>query len=152
MWVTVAIVLWVLLMILFSKRKAEAMVDPLVSQLRLIAQEPVPKRDDPRFKEWKDIGARFPAASRRAGWVSRGRFVASQTHHGSRRLVLAPGRQAVRIGLGQATQRCEEEMRSGEWVRSKMPQVIRILKNYDFLKEPQMAFDAFISPGCPSWI
>ena len=60
MWVTVAIVLPVLLVVLFSKGKAEAMADPLVSQLRLIAQEPVPKRDDPRFKEWKDIGTRFP--------------------------------------------------------------------------------------------
>jgi hypothetical protein len=62
-------------MILFSKRKAEAMADPLVSQLRLIAQEPVPKRDDPRFKEWKDIRTRFPEpAGGRAGFRGRAGF------------------------------------------------------------------------------
>ena len=70
MWVTVAIVLCVLLVMVFSQRKSsEAMADPLVSQLRLIAQEPLPQRDDPRFKEWKDIGTRFPEpAGGRAGF------------------------------------------------------------------------------------
>jgi len=60
MWVTVALALSVLLVILSQRKASEAMADPLVSQLRLIAQEPVPKRDDPRFKEWKGIRTRFP--------------------------------------------------------------------------------------------
>ena len=60
MWVTVGIVGWVLLVIFLSQRKTEAIAGPLVAQLRLIAQEPLPKRDDPRFKEWKDIQTRFP--------------------------------------------------------------------------------------------
>jgi ABC-type transport system involved in cytochrome c biogenesis permease component len=69
MWVTVALVLSVLLVILLQRKASEAMADPLVLQLRLIAQEPVPKRDDPRFKEWKDIGTRFPGpAGGRAGF------------------------------------------------------------------------------------
>jgi hypothetical protein len=69
MWVTVAIVLFVLLVLLSQPKGAKTMADALIAQLRRIAQEPLPKRDDPRFKEWKDIQTRFPEpAAGRAGF------------------------------------------------------------------------------------
>jgi hypothetical protein len=61
MWVTAVITLWVMLFVIQSRNSSKAMVEPLVSQLRSIAQEPLPERNDPRFKEWKDIRTRFPA-------------------------------------------------------------------------------------------
>jgi hypothetical protein len=51
----------VLLFVMANRKAANALAEPLVSQLRLIAQEPLPERNDPRFKQWKDIRTRFPA-------------------------------------------------------------------------------------------
>jgi hypothetical protein len=59
--VTVFILFLVLLFMIQARNTPNAMVEPLVSQLRSIAQEPLPERNDPRFKEWKDIRTRFPA-------------------------------------------------------------------------------------------
>jgi hypothetical protein len=36
------------------------MAEPFISQLRSIAQDPLPEQNDPRFKEWKDRRKRFP--------------------------------------------------------------------------------------------
>jgi hypothetical protein len=51
----------VLLFIVATRKSSNSMSKLLISQLRLIAQEPLPERNDPRFKEWKDIRTRFPA-------------------------------------------------------------------------------------------
>jgi len=59
--VTVAVVFWVLLFAVAIRNSSNAVLESLVSQLRLIAQEPLPERNDPRFKEWKDLRTRFPA-------------------------------------------------------------------------------------------
>ena len=61
MLVTVLVVFLLLLFSMTSAWVADSMTDPLVSQLRAIAQEPLPERNDPRFKLWKDIRTRFPA-------------------------------------------------------------------------------------------
>lgn len=61
MWVSVAAVLWVLLFMVATRKYSNAMAEPLVGQMRLIAQEPLPELNDPRFKQWKDIRTRFPA-------------------------------------------------------------------------------------------
>lgn len=61
MWVVIGVVLWALIFMAAKARQTNSMVEPLVSQLRSIAQDPLPNRDDPRFKEWKDIRTRFPA-------------------------------------------------------------------------------------------
>jgi hypothetical protein len=42
-------------------KSSNSVAQSLVSQLRLIAQEPLPDRNDPRFKQWKDVRTRFPA-------------------------------------------------------------------------------------------
>jgi hypothetical protein len=54
-------VFWVLLFMMAIRKSSDAMGQPLVSQIRWIAQEPLPERHDPRFKEWKDVRTRFPA-------------------------------------------------------------------------------------------
>jgi hypothetical protein len=61
MLVVAAVVFWALLFMAATRKTSNAMAEPLVSQMRLIAQEPLPKPDDPRFKEWKNIRTRFPA-------------------------------------------------------------------------------------------
>jgi hypothetical protein len=63
MLVTVAMFFWVLLFMAANRSSSNSMSKPLVSQMRLIAQEPLPDRNDPRFKAWKDIRTRFPAPS-----------------------------------------------------------------------------------------
>jgi len=67
MWVTLAVVFWVLLFMMAIRKSSDAMGQPLVSQIRWIAQEPLPERHDPRFKEWKDVRTRFPAGAERVG-------------------------------------------------------------------------------------
>jgi hypothetical protein len=61
MLITVSLVFWVLLFIVATRKSSNSISKLLISQLRLIAQEPLPERNDPRFKEWKDIRTRFPA-------------------------------------------------------------------------------------------
>jgi hypothetical protein len=61
MLVVAAVVFWALLFMAATWKTSNAMAEPLVSQMRLIAQEPLPNRDDPRFQEWKNIRTRFPA-------------------------------------------------------------------------------------------
>jgi hypothetical protein len=57
-------VFWVIIFVAFAKRPAtEKLAEALVSQLRAIAQEPLPERNDPRFKQWKDVRTRFPGAT-----------------------------------------------------------------------------------------
>jgi hypothetical protein len=59
--VVVAVVVWVLVFMFAVRNSPNAMVEPLIAQLRSIAQEPLPELNDPRFKAWKDIRTRFPA-------------------------------------------------------------------------------------------
>lgn len=60
--VVVVVAVSILLLIAVGNRQYPGAVrESLINQLRLIAQEPVPERHDPRFKKWKDIGTRFPA-------------------------------------------------------------------------------------------
>jgi hypothetical protein len=60
--ITLVIVFWLLIFMYAIGDSASAMAQPLISQLRSIAQEPLPERNDPRFREWKDVRERFPAA------------------------------------------------------------------------------------------
>jgi ABC-type transport system involved in cytochrome c biogenesis permease component len=61
MYVVLGVVSWVLLFMFANRKSSNSVAQSLVSQLRLIAQEPLPDRNDPRFKQWKDIRTRFPA-------------------------------------------------------------------------------------------
>jgi hypothetical protein len=61
MCVVLAVVVWVLLFMFANRKSSNSVAQSLVSQLRLIAQEPLPDRNDPRFKQWKDVRTRFPA-------------------------------------------------------------------------------------------
>jgi ABC-type transport system involved in cytochrome c biogenesis permease component len=61
MYVVLGVVSWVLLFMFANRKSSNSVAQSLVSQLRLIAQEPLPDRNDPRFKEWKDVRTRFPA-------------------------------------------------------------------------------------------
>jgi hypothetical protein len=69
MFVSVAAAFWVVMFILANLRTASVMEEPFISQIRSIAQEPLPERNDPRFKQWKDIRKRFP--TRIEGWFER---------------------------------------------------------------------------------
>ena len=62
MGITLSVLTWLLLMLYAVNKSHPSMADLLVSQLRSIAQEPLPERNDPRFKEWKDVRQRFPSA------------------------------------------------------------------------------------------
>jgi hypothetical protein len=66
--ITLCIVFWLLILMYAIGDGNNSMAQPLVSQLRSIAQEPLPERNDPRFKEWKDIRERFPAAEGTHRW------------------------------------------------------------------------------------
>ncbi len=66
--ITLFIVLCLLILLYAIGDGDNAMAQPLTSQLRSIAQEPLPERNDPRFKEWKDIRQRFPAAEGSHQW------------------------------------------------------------------------------------
>ena len=58
----VLLVVFFVLVFMFANQKSwDSVTDSFVSQLRLIAQEPLPERNDPRFKQWKDVRTRFPA-------------------------------------------------------------------------------------------
>jgi hypothetical protein len=60
--IVLAVVFWMLVFMAATwKFPTKPMAEALVSQLRSIAQEPLPERNDPRFKEWKDVRTRFPA-------------------------------------------------------------------------------------------
>lgn len=59
--VSICVVFWVLLFLAATRKSSSSVSKSLVSELRSIAQEPLPERNDPRFKEWKDIRTRFPA-------------------------------------------------------------------------------------------
>jgi ABC-type transport system involved in multi-copper enzyme maturation permease subunit len=61
--VILAVVFWILLFMFANRKSSDSVAQSLVSQLRLIAQEPLPDRNDPRFKQWKDVRTRFPAPS-----------------------------------------------------------------------------------------
>jgi hypothetical protein len=60
--ITLVIVFWLLIFMYAISESSPSMAQPLISQLRSIAQEPLPERNDPRFREWKDVRERFPAA------------------------------------------------------------------------------------------
>lgn len=59
--VSICVVFWVLLFMAATRKSSDSVSKSFVSELRSIAQEPLPERNDPRFKEWKDIRTRFPA-------------------------------------------------------------------------------------------
>jgi hypothetical protein len=59
--VMLGVVFWILLFMFANRKSSDSVAQSLVSQLRIIAQEPLPERNDPRFKQWKDIRTRFPA-------------------------------------------------------------------------------------------
>jgi hypothetical protein len=61
MFVVLGVVFWILLFMFANRKSSNSIAQDLISQLRLIAQEPLPDRNDPRFKQWKDIRTRFPA-------------------------------------------------------------------------------------------
>jgi ABC-type Na+ efflux pump permease subunit len=61
MLVTSAVVFWALLFMVATRKSSNALAESLVLEMRSIAQEPLPERNDPRFKEWKDVRTRFPA-------------------------------------------------------------------------------------------
>ena len=61
LFVAVAVVCWMLIFMFARRKSSDSVAQSLVSQLRTIAQEPLPERNDPRFKEWKDFRTRFPA-------------------------------------------------------------------------------------------
>src|SRR5262249_55168298 len=61
MMATLLVAFFVLLVMIQTRNSTNAIAQPLVSQLRAIAQEPLPEHNDPRFKQWKDIRTRFPA-------------------------------------------------------------------------------------------
>jgi hypothetical protein len=65
--ITLSILVWVLVWFYATHRGSPPMADPFVSQLRSIAQEPLPERNDPRFKEWKDLRQRFPPSPEGGG-------------------------------------------------------------------------------------
>ncbi len=65
--VVMAGVLWIFLARLANRNFYKPVAVSLVSQMRLIAQEPLPGRNDPRFKQWKDLRTRFPAGP--GGWL-----------------------------------------------------------------------------------
>lgn len=62
-----AVVLLVLVVMFANRKSSDSVAESLVCQLRYIAQQPLPERNDPRFKEWKDVRTRFPAPPRRFG-------------------------------------------------------------------------------------
>jgi hypothetical protein len=60
--VVLVLVFIVLMAVAFGpKMNTDQMLEPLINKMRSIAQEPVPERSDPRFKQWKDVRTRFPA-------------------------------------------------------------------------------------------
>ena len=61
--VTLLAVFCLLLIIASNVQARSEVADSLVAQLRSIAQEPLPRHNDPRFKQWKDVRTRFPASS-----------------------------------------------------------------------------------------
>ena len=61
--VTASISVWVVVFFYAKQYGPNEMAEPFISQLRSIAQDPLPQQNDPRFKEWKDVRKRFPAAA-----------------------------------------------------------------------------------------
>jgi hypothetical protein len=61
MCVILFVIFWILLFMFANRNSSNSVAQSFVSQLRLIAQEPLPDRNDPRLKQWKDIRTRFPA-------------------------------------------------------------------------------------------
>jgi len=59
--IVLAVVVWICIFMFANRKSPDSIAESLVSQLRSIAQEPLPDRNDPRFKEWKDVSTRFPA-------------------------------------------------------------------------------------------
>ena len=55
-----AVVIWLLLFMATKRKSFRALEASLVSQLRLIAQEPLPEHNDPRYQQWQDVRTRFP--------------------------------------------------------------------------------------------
>jgi hypothetical protein len=52
----------VVMLVIFGRFDENNVPDMLRYEMRSIAQQPVPDRDDPRFKKWKDIKQPFPPA------------------------------------------------------------------------------------------
>ena len=60
--ITLTVMAWLLILMHAASESSASIAEALVSQLRSIAQEPLPERNDPRFKLWKDVRQRFPSA------------------------------------------------------------------------------------------
>jgi hypothetical protein len=59
--VVVLIIGVIVMLVIFGRFDENVIRDNLRYEMRRIAQEPLPDRDDPRFKKWKDIKQPFPA-------------------------------------------------------------------------------------------
>ncbi|HEY5912293.1 MAG TPA: ABC transporter permease [Verrucomicrobiae bacterium] len=60
--IIVALILMIVLLVAaFTRGEPSKLYGQMAEQMRRIAQQPVPERDDPRFKQWKNVRDPFPA-------------------------------------------------------------------------------------------
>lgn len=64
--VVVSVVFWLLIFVIASGFGPDSTADSLVIYLRPLARTPLPERNDPRFKQWKDARQLFPGLLREA--------------------------------------------------------------------------------------